>query len=150
MRISAFQPSHTSGPTAPRSAAVSTKSICSTSGEPTCTAKSTTVSSSLVSRRKARWFMRRCLWTRNFSRSRLRVRQAEPPRRPLGDPQADLAMVLQKALAQVVDQQRQVQHALVGDAAVDASQRPLVAGQFARRTPPPADNARPPCTCDTG
>ena len=39
-------------------------------------------------------------------------------------------MVLQKALAQVVDQQGQVQHVLVGDAAVDAPQRPGVAGQL--------------------
>ena len=43
------------------------------------------------------------------ARSRLGGGKAQPPGRRLGDLQPDLAMVLQKALAQVVDQQGQVQ-----------------------------------------
>ena len=73
-----FQPSHTPGPTAARSAAVSTYSICSTSGEPTSTANRTTNCSSPVSRRNARCVISRCLWTRNFSASALVRRAAQP------------------------------------------------------------------------
>ncbi len=57
-------------------------------------------------------------------------RQAKPQGRPLGDLQADLAMVLQETLAQVVNQQGQMEHSLIGDAAVDAPQRPGVADQL--------------------
>ena len=83
-----------------------------------------------MSRRKARWFIRRCLWTRNFSASA--SCGAEPSRA------AACSAILsptsrwssEKPLAQVVDQQGQVQHVLVGDAAVDASHRARLAEQL--------------------
>ena len=109
---SVFQPSQTSGPTAPRSAAVSTYSICSISGEPTCTANCTASCSSAVSRRKARWFISMCLWTRNFSTSVSCAGKPSRVRHVGGDLQAHFSMVLQTALAQIVNQQRQVQQML--------------------------------------
>ena len=126
---STFQSLSTPGPTAARSAAVSTNSISSTSGEPTSTANRTTSCSSLVSRRNARCDITRCLCTRNFSVSVSRGDKPQPLGRLLGDPQAHLAVVLGEALAQVVNQQRQVQQPLLLDAAIDAPQRPAIGGE---------------------
>ena len=45
-----------------------------------------------------------------LERFRLAVGQPQAAGRMLGDPQPDLAMVFGKALAQIVDQQRQMEH----------------------------------------
>ena len=55
--------------------------------------------------------------------------QAQPPAGLLGDLQADLAVVFQQPLAQVVDQQGQVQEVLVLQPAIDAPHRPRVVQQ---------------------
>ena len=55
--------------------------------------------------------------------------QAQPPAGLLGDLQSHLAMVFQQPLAQVVDQQGQVQKVLVLQPAIDAPHRPRVVQQ---------------------
>ena len=56
--------------------------------------------------------------------------QAQPPAGLFGDLQAHLAVIFQQALAQVVDQQGQVQKMLVLQPAINASHRPGVVEQF--------------------
>ena len=130
--ISAFQPSHTPGPTAARSAAVSTKSISSTSGEPTCTANRTT--SLLVARVAAeRQVVHQQVLVDQQADDLGLARAESQPRAGLrGDPQPDLAVVLQVPLAQVVDQQCQVQQPLLRQRAIHAAQRPGVGPQLGR------------------
>ena len=80
-----------------------------------------------------------CLWTRNFRASASSRGQSQPPAGVGGDLQPHLAMVFQMALAQVVDQQRQVQQVLFGQAgdrrapAGPASDQSSVANSTARR-----------------
>ena len=65
-----------------------------------------------------------CLWTRNCSASASCGGDAQPLGGVGGDPQPHLAVVFQVALAQVVDQERQVQQVLLRDRTVDPAQRP--------------------------
>ena len=60
----------------------------------------------------------------------LAQRQPQPLGGFLGNPQADFAVVFDKTLAQVVNQQGQVQRSLLLDAAVDAAQQARIGDEI--------------------
>ena len=74
-------------------------------------------------------------------------RQPETLTDLLRDVAADVAMIFGKALAQVVNQQGQMQKPLALDAPVDAPSGPLSCQKFVAASTAPG-SARRPCTCD--
>ncbi len=78
----------------------------------------------------------------------LAQRQAQQLGGLVGDPQPHFAMILDEALAQIVDQQRQVQGPLLLDLAIDAGRSVPCRRQIRSPARPPKCNARRRCICD--